>query len=344
MADEAREWTDAQLVEIERRLKKTYQKAQAELSVKWHDYMSAGQARLASLYNAYLNAPADKKADALLKYQQAAQAYTLRNQWYNDMVTQTAYEIAHVNERAIQYLNGQMADIYRVNFNQPVPGLDEVGVRFDIADAATVRRLILDGDIKLPYKELNIPKDMLWNTQTMNDAVLQGIIQGESIDHIAQRLFPEIMRGWDFTGMTQAEKDDIMRKNWQAAVRNARTMVTGAENRGRLDRYEELEDEGVIMHKVWIATPDIRTRHAHFVMDGQEVPTDEPFIDGWGYELMYPGDPSAPAKTVYNCRCSMRSELIGVRGKSGKIQYISREERNGLHQQQMKEEAERRGL
>lgn len=342
MADNARQWTDEQLAEIEARLKKTYQKAQAELSEKWAAYMATSQARLATLYNAYLNAPADKKAEALLKYQNAAQSITLRNQWYNDMVERTAYEIAHVNQRAIEYLNGQMADIYMVNYNQPVPGTDAVGVRFDLADAATVKRLIESGDIQLPHKELNIPKDMAWNTRAMNDAVLQGILQGESMTDIAKRLFPEMIKSWDFTGKTQAEIDDIMRKNWQAAVRNARTMVTQAENRGRLDRYESLEDEGLIMCKIWIATPDNRTRHAHFVMDGQERQIDELFEDGWGYELEYPGDPSAPAKTVYNCRCSMRSEILGVRGKSGKIEYIPREAHNGLHQQQMREEEARR--
>ena len=344
MADQARQWTDEQLTEIERKLKKTYEKAQAELNKKWADYMATGQARLANLYNAYLSAPADKKAEALARYQQALENYTLRSQWYQDMVTQTAYEIAHVNERAIAYLNGQMADIYTVNYNQTVPGVDELGVRFDLADAATVRRLIMDGDIQLPEKKLDIPKDMAWNTKAMNDAVLQGIIQGESMDDIARRLFPEMMKVVDLTGKTQEEIDHIMKKNWQAAVRNARTMVTSAENRGRLDRYESLAEEGLIMHKVWIATPDIRTRHAHFVMDGQEVGIDEPFIDGWGYELEYPGDPSAPAKTVYNCRCSMRSEIIGVRGRSGRIEYIPRSDRDTMHDRQMEEEAERRGL
>jgi uncharacterized protein with gpF-like domain len=127
-----------------------------------------------------------------------------------------------------------------------------------------------------------------------------------------------------------------------SAVRTVRTMVTGAENRGRHDRYQEYESQGVIMKKVWIATPDGRTRHWHFTMDGQERDVDEPFIDGHGNDLMYPGDGSAPADTVYNCRCSMTSHIIGIRNSNGTINRIKDYSTTDLHEKQMKEEKERR--
>lgn len=338
MADAARRWTDKQLAEIEKNLKQTYQDAQAEMKAKWDAYMRKGQARLDALYNAYLTAPADKKADALKRYQSALQAFTLQNKWYQDMVNQMTYQMATVNQRAIAYINGNMFDIYLNNYNQKVPGLENVGIRFDMADAATVRRMVLDGTVTLPKKRVDVPKDMAWNTKYINNAVLQGILQGESMDDIAKRIFVEIMEKTDWT---KGDRDSLIKRNWIAARRTARTLVTGAENRGRLDRYRGLEEEGAVMHKIWIATPDGRTRDWHIDLDGQEVPVNEMFVDGHGNELEYPGDPGAEPETVYNCRCSMRSECVGIRGKHGFVPMY-REPHNGLHQEQMEKEKEKR--
>lgn len=55
--------------------------------------------------------------------------------------------------------------------------------------------------------------------------------------------------------------------------------------------------------RIWNSLHDQRVRHWHETMDKQERPRNEPFQDGLGNQLMYPGDPSAPAETVINCRC-----------------------------------------
>lgn len=57
--------------------------------------------------------------------------------------------------------------------------------------------------------------------------------------------------------------------------------------------------------RVWNVTLDSRTREFHASMEGQEVGLDEPFVDGQGNELMYPGDRDAPPETVINCRCTL---------------------------------------
>ena len=344
MADPARQWTDAELEKIEKELQKIYRQARDEITAKWDAYMAKAQERLATLYNAYVSAPDGQKAEALAKYQQAAENVTLRNNWYKGMVDQTTYELARVNQLAADYINGNMTGIYTVNYNAMIEGLQNLGVQFNLVDEATVRRWVLDGDVHLPYKNVNIPKDMAWNAKSIDNSVLQGILQGESMEDISKRIFPEIMAKTDWTKAAAKgwTRDDVIRKNMNAARRTARTMVTGAENRGRLDRFKALEDEGVIQHKVWIATPDGRTRDWHLDMDGQEVPINEPFIDGLGNELEYPGDDGAPPETVYNCRCAMRSELIGIRRRDGGINYFDKYEHNGLHQKQMAEERERR--
>ena len=63
---------------------------------------------------------------------------------------------------------------------------------------------------------------------------------------------------------------------------------------------------GIQLKQMWRATLDGKTRHAHRLLDGQMVDIGEKFkVDG--YELEYPGDPSAPGYLIYNCRCTVVS-------------------------------------
>ena len=120
------------------------------------------------------------------------------------------------------------------------------------------------------------------------------MLQGKSIDRIANDLQKRI------TNMGAS-----------SAVRTARTAVTAAQNGGRQDTYTSAKAMGIELKKEWLATLDARTRPAHGAADGQQVDVDEPFILD-GYKLMFPGDKSAPAYLVYNCRCSTIAALDGV--------------------------------
>lgn len=322
--DEVRKWTNAALTEMEEHIRDMYEQAQRELTDKWSKYMQNAEKRLENLYNAYLSAPdAESKAAALLKYQEAVKSITLKDKWYRDMVQETALRLSKSNEIAISYINGRIPQIYCENFNYIEPELRDIGIKWTLRDENTVRRL-MTGEIQLPQKSLNYAKDMAWNTKKINSTVLQGILQGESIPKIAKRLMP------------------IVGNNRNSAIRTARTMVTGAENRGRLDRYMAYEEEGVVMKKVWIATPDGRTRDWHIDIDGQEVDVDEMFVDGHGNELEYPGDPGAEPETVYNCRCTMVTHLIGIRHRDGTIDRFLDDNSTSLHDRQIDEERERR--
>ena len=96
-----------------------------------------------------------------------------------------------------------------------------------------------------------------------------------------------------------------------SAIRTARTATTAAQNAGRMDSYHAAEGMGIKLKKEWLATLDGRTRHAHAMLDGQTAETDKPFhVDG--YEIMYPGDTSAPGYLVYNCRCTLIAALDDV--------------------------------
>lgn len=93
----------------------------------------------------------------------------------------------------------------------------------------------------------------------------------------------------------------ITNKSKLSAVTTARTETTRLVNRGRNDAFHEAAKMGIEMTREWIATYDSRTRDTHASMHGQEVGLDEPFVSPSGAELMFPGDPSAPAEEVINC-------------------------------------------
>lgn len=191
---------------------------------------------------------------------------------------------------------------------------------FALVDRKTVERLQKDGDITLPYKDLDKIKDERWNTKLFTSRLLQGILNGDPIPNIAARLL------------------DVVGYNESAAMRNARTMTTACENRGRQDSYEELADNGVVQKKVWIATPDDRTRASHLELDGEEVDIDAEFSNG----LKYPADPDGDESEVYNCRCSMRDHIVGFRRADGRIQYIGRERDTTMHNPQIATEKAKR--
>lgn len=201
---------------------------------------------------------------------------------------------------------------------------EEESITFNMLNEETIEAL-KRGDISFPYEEMkrkvvNIPKDERWNMKQMASKLMQGILQGDSIPKISKSL------------------TEVIGNNKASATRAARTLVTQAENRGRLDSFKNLAGQGVVQEKVWIATPDSRTRKSHLDVDSESVAINDTFSNG----LEYPADPNGDPAEVYNCRCSMRTEIIGFLRADGSISYINYERDETMHAGQMEEEKERR--
>ena len=194
---------------------------------------------------------------------------------------------------------------------------------FDMVDRHTVERLERDGDIKLPKKELDPEKDERWNSKLFASRLLQCILNGDPLPKIAENLL------------------DVVGYNEDSAKRNARTMLTAAENLGRQDSYEDLDEQGVVQKKVWIATADNHTRARHLEIDGEEVDIDAEFSNG----CRYPADPECEnGAEIWNCRCSMRDHIVGFRRKDGSISYVGRERDTTIHDEQIAKEQALRGM
>lgn len=310
MPDKVRRATDKELVKLENKISGIYKRSQKELKKGWADYMEESAKDISEYETAYKTALKTNDTKKIRKAKEnlkdAKLRQTLMNDHYKSMINDVTTKIANVNKIALAYINDKMPMIYSMNHNAIAPTAKSLGVDFSIVNEHAVRNLIKSGDIKLPYKKLNEIKDKRWNTKKLNSSVLQGIIQGESMDKIADRILP------------------VVDNNKSASIRNARTMVTGVENQGRFDSFKELQDMGTVIKKKWISVADDRTRIWHLVMDGQERELKDSFVDGNGNKLKYPADPDGKPETVYNCRCGIEPVIVGFKDKEGNVNYIDR--------------------
>ena len=295
-ADEAHRRTDKKLAELETRIAAEYKKAADELSEKIKDYFERLKERDAVQAEMLLNGEITKQ-----EYIQWRLAQIGRGKRFQALRDRIAERMTHANEVAAAYINDQTPGIYSLNRNYAAYTIEQqVGqdVGFDLWDEQTVKRLIVDQPDIMPYypekRAVQRGIDLAWGKRQITVQVTTGILQGESIKHLADRL------QFNIPGM-----------NRTSAIRAARTAVTGAQNAGRLDGFLRAEEMGVKLKKRWLATLDNRTRHTHRILDGQVRPNEKPFVVE-GQEIMYPGDPSAAAALVYNCRCTLVAEVEGV--------------------------------
>ena len=299
MVDKAHLATDELLDKIERRLRAIYPRASREIGEAWKAYLQEAGTEIADLQRQYQEAKAandDKLTRQLGKsLQKAKRERTLMDKRYRELTRQTAEQLAHVNETATAYINNNLPEVYAMNYNATGEAFNGIGgYSFTLTDADTVRNLVESDRSFLPMRDLDFSRDVAWNIEKMNAEVLQGILQGEPIDKIADRLAQVI-------GM-----------NLRSAISAARTMVTSAENKGRQDGFERAAAMGIILEREWIATSDGRTRDWHRELDGVTVGVDEPFENAIG-KIMYPGDPSADGANVWNCRCTIAAKVLGFK-------------------------------
>ena len=287
MADKAHRLTDEKLEEMEKRLSAIYSRAEKEIQKTADEYFSKfakqDEAKRKLLEQGKIT------EEEYTKWRKGKVMYGKR---FSEMKEQCAKQLLNVNKTAIAYINGELPEVYAMNYNALESAVDGVGgYSFTLVDADTVRNLAVTDTSLLPYKEIDPAKDIPWNMKKINVETLQGVLQGESMDKIAKRIM------------------NVQEMNKTQAIRSARTIVTGAENKGRQDSYVRAEADGIILQKEWIATNDGRTRHSHAMLDGAIIDQDKKFDNG----LMYPGDPSGRPEEVYNCRCTLVAKVNGFK-------------------------------
>ena len=293
MADNAHYQTDLKLEEMEKRLSAIYSRAEKEIQKTADEYFSKfskqDEAKRKLLEQGKITEEEYKK------WRKGKVMYGKR---FTEMKEQCAKQLLNVNQTALAYVNGELPEVYAINYNALAGSVDGVGgYSFTLVDADTVRNLAVTDTSLLPYKQLDPAKDIPWNMKKINAETLQGILQGESMDKIAKRL------------------RNVQEMNRTQAIRSARTIVTGAENKGRQDSYARAEADGIVLQKEWLSSDQPgRTRDWHMpsAFTSLVVDQDKPFENSLG-KIMFPGDPSAHGANVWNCRCSMAAVVKGFK-------------------------------
>jgi len=291
--DPAHKETDKILRDMEKRLDEVYKQAYKEARQTADDFMKQFREMDKKKRQQVKDGELDKA-----EYERWRRTQVFQGNRYHQMADTLAADMTHTNQIAASVINGYLPEVYAVNHNYGTYEIEKgsrINTQYTMYDRQTVERLIRDNPDLLPRKAaVNVPKDQLWNKKHINSAVTQGILQGEAIDKIAQRLAATV------TDMSHT-----------SAIRNARTMTTSAQNGGRIDSYKRAEGMGIKMLQVWMATLDDRTRHEHRQLDGQKRKVGEAF-EVEGEKIFFPGDPAADPALVYNCRCTLIGEVEGV--------------------------------
>lgn len=285
MADYGSKVTDRAISQADKELRKTYQQAKREMQKKLSDFKKRFAAK-----DKEKRKQRDEGKITEEQYQQwlSGQVF-IRHQW-ESKVEQINQVLLDHNRQAMKLVSEKRFDVFAENYNiNAFEAEKRIAISFNVYSAESVAQLMLDDPRLLPEWKIDKKKDYTWNSQKVNNIIRQGIIQGESVDQITDRLC-----------------DELSSQNNKKMRMFARTALNSAQNAGRQKQMEDAAEMGIEVKKQWLATLDNRTRDAHRGLDANIVPFNRPFHSSLG-DIMFPGDMNAAPANVYNCRCAMRS-------------------------------------
>ncbi|MBQ6416708.1 MAG: hypothetical protein IJJ65_10720, partial [Butyrivibrio sp.] len=227
MADYGTNYTDKELDKLEKKIKSVYKEAEKDIEKKMNDFTAKSKA---------------KEQKNLQKVAKGEMTQAEFDKWKAGQVFQGKQwaakkeEIANVlydaNTVASKIVNNEQFNVFAANANFASYQMEQgagVNFGFSLYDQNTVIRLIKDEPNLLPNYVPKKSKDITWNTKKITRQITQGIIQGESLDKISKRL----------ATVTASQ-------NFNSMKTHARTLMTGAQNAGRLSSYEKAQKLGEI--------------------------------------------------------------------------------------------------
>ena len=292
--DPAHVAADKAIRDMEKKIKKEYKQAIEEVEDKLEDYLR----RYALKDRKWRQWVHDgKKTEKQYKEWRLGQL-AMGERWEQ---LRDALSDIYLNAYKVSYgmVNGYMPAIYADNYNYATYYIENglnIDTSFVMYDYNTVYRMMAEDPDMLPppgrkvSEQIRMKQAKQWDNQRIQSVMIQGILQGQGITELAMTLAYAV-----------GDSDT------KAAIRNARTMTTGAENAGRVAGYKRAQSMGIKLGQQWMATLDNRTRHSHRMIDGEIIQVGAMFSNG----CRFPGDPSGPAAEVFNCRCCLVAALDG---------------------------------
>lgn len=295
MTDAGAEYVDRKLYNLEKRVAREYRRANRDVQAKLNNYLMKFSEQ-EKIMRARLEAGDITQKD----YNDFIFRKTMTGKRWEAMRDTLASDYHNANMIAKSITEGYLPGAYAINHDYATYEVEHDGhfdTNYTLYNRRTAENLLRDSYKLLPdpkpgteaYRRSQ-SKDLRWNMQKVQSAVLQGILQGSRLSEVAARL------------------EHVTDMNHSAAVRNARSMMTAAQNAGRQDAYERARKMSINLEKVWIATLDNRTRHSHRWVHGERRPIQASFSNG----CRFPGDPEADPSEYYNCRCTMGAAVEGL--------------------------------
>jgi len=282
MADYSDRKTEAELRSLERKLNRLYKRAWNEMRLDTEEYFEQFSERYQREYEKY-----KKGAYTEAQFKAWYQAQVARGKTWEARRDSLAMQMTHTNEIAAAYINNTTPSIYALNSNYAAYMTEQkYDVSFTLVNQDVVKNLVTEKSNAIEFKTLavNPTRDYKWNAKQIQSALVSGILTGKSIGELADSFMV------------------VQKRNRNAAIRNARTSVTSAQNAGRIDTMKRSRDMGIEVKKQWLSAHDDRVRDSHAALNGQIRDIDEPFDNG----LQYPADPEGIPSEVYNCRCTLK--------------------------------------
>lgn len=320
--DFAHQETDRILSRTEKQIAKEYRQAEKELTAKIKKFGEQFDKKDEEMKQKMLDGKITKEQYSNWRVSMIATG----DRWVA-MRDTLAEDIARANDIAKSTINGHMEQVYSLNRNYSVYKVEKdsmIDTSYTLYNRRATEELFKNKKSLLPAPKPGSKawkaahdKDLRWNQQKINSSMIQGLLQGESIPQIAKRM------------------REVVGMNKRAAIRNARTMTTNIENKGRDDAFKELRGKGIEMDTVWVSTLDGRTRHSHRLLHG-EIRDEK--TGKYSNKLRFPGDEQGAPEEVYNCRCCEISTIKGfpidIPRWSPKMEGMTYEEWLGEHEKQ----------
>lgn len=295
-SDPAHEATDKEIAKIEREIAKEYRQAHKEVTEKLNDYLARFVVKDEIWRKRVENGEIPEK-----EYIDWRRGQMLIGKRWEGMCETLAQDYANAAKIAQSITKGYAPEVYAINHNYATFDIEKktgLDTSYTLYSRETIERMYRENPKiyhdygKAVEKDIKEGKQVAWDKKRVRSVLTQAVLQGESIPKVVKRL--EIVTGGDHN----------------AAIRNARTMMTGVQNAGRIDAMNRAQDKGIPVRKQWLATIDGRTRHWHRELDGAVEDLDKPFENSIG-KIMFPADPDADGANVYNCRCTLLSAIKG---------------------------------
>jgi len=219
------------------------------------------------------------------------------------------------------------------DFRRILKGIPYDNLSYELSDkviALNINDAIIKGTLKNVYVEVglkygkHVVRDLQSETKALKpfplfserfikfvtDYLLKyGGIKITSITETLAKSVLSVIREAQEAGLSQSKminlvRDKVNKPNfyrWQA-MRIARTESLFAMNSAKVESFES---NSFKVNKVWRQGGSRHPRADHSIMDGTEVPSEQPFTLPNGERAMFPGDSSLSASQVINCSCSI---------------------------------------